>query len=179
MLVGGPAEPLLGELPRVSTSEALTADRKAARRADPAAQWAGVCRSSWTDFEIDGDRLLGRPRTAVGYVLVVDGPALASWAAAETEAWRREGMTADDWSRAAVMLRDWWAGREAERAAGRTAEQRRHDELTAQRRAEQRRAELVAQRAAADEELARLDGGELPAAPTPPRSGWLRRTTSP
>ena len=80
-LVNGPAEPLFGNLPRVSTLAAL-AEHTPTSTVDPAEQWAETCRTAWVDLALDGDQLLGRPRGAVGYVGEITG-ALREWARAD------------------------------------------------------------------------------------------------
>jgi hypothetical protein len=71
--------------PRISTATDV-ANRTPSSHVDPAEQWADTCKTSWCDFALDGDRLLGRPRAAVGYVGEVTGDRLAEWARADTPA---------------------------------------------------------------------------------------------
>ena len=183
-LVNGPTEPLFGDLPRISTMTAL-AEHTPTSHVDPAEQWAETCRTAWVDLALDGDRLLGRPRAAVGYISEITGTRLREWARAEVPAWRVVGMDDAAWDRAAELLRDGFRAQEAARLAEIPADQRRADELAEQRRREQRR--VVLQR-----ELAALGDGEqtgadpvpetttIPAAPAAPKpGGWLRRSTTP
>lgn len=183
-LVNGPAEPLFGDLPRVSTLAAL-AEHTTTAIVDPADQWAETCRTAWVDLALDGDRLLGRPRAAVGYISEISGTRLREWARADVAAWRLQGMDDAAWDRAAALLADWFRAQEAARLAEIPADQRRADELAEQRRREQRRVEL-------QRELAALGDGEqtgadpvpdtttVPAAPAAQKpGGWLRRSTTP
>ena len=181
-LMGVGLDPVTPEFPLLSTVAALR-ERTPSSQVDPAAQWAECSRTALTDLAMDGPRLLGRPRHAVGYIVEVTGARLAEWARADVPARRTVGMDGPAWDRAAELLRDWYRGQEAARLAAIPADHRRADQLTAQRRREQRRAEL-------ERELAALGDGEQPdpapdaaPAPTVPAitrpGGWLRRPISP
>jgi len=73
-VTSAPFEPMIGTVPRTSTSLALAA-RDPGETMPAAAQMALRCRTAMVDLTLDGDVLYGRPRSAVGYVSRLDGPA--------------------------------------------------------------------------------------------------------
>lgn len=71
-----PFEPLRADVPRCSSSLAL-AQREHGEHVPAVQQWATRLQTGYTDLMIDGERLLGRPRGAIGFVGRVDAEALA------------------------------------------------------------------------------------------------------
>ncbi len=71
-----PYEPLRADIPRCSSSLAL-AQRERGTHVPAVQQWATRLQTGYTDLMIDGERLLGRPRGAIGFVGRVDAEALA------------------------------------------------------------------------------------------------------
>jgi len=140
--VSAPFEPLRGDLPRVSTSLALAA-RDPGQAMPRVEQWALRMRTAFADLVIDGDRLLGRPRSAVGYISEVTAGSLATWAAAEVPQWQHRDMTSDDWAATVRILAGWVRARDAATAAATPADARRAAELAARRVHAARRAELA------------------------------------
>jgi len=147
----------------------------------PAAmQMALRCQTAWVDLALDGDVLYGRPRSAVGYIARLDGPALAAWAEAHIPRWQH--LAAAGWAETARLLAEWVQQRDAATMAAVPADARRAAELAAERVRAARRAELERQAAEAAAELA-----EFAAAPEPAeagveparRGGWMRRPAAP
>ena len=177
--MSAPFEPLRGDLPRVSTSVAL-AEREHGQTMPRTEQWALRMRTAFADLVIDGDRLLGRPRSAVGYISEVTAGSLATWAAAEIPRWQHGDMSAGDWAAVVRLLAAWVQRRDAAAVAATPADARKAAELAAGRVRAARRAELERQSAEAQAELA-----EFAADPEPPeaeparRGGWMRRPPTP
>ena len=172
-----PFEPLRGDLPRVSTSVAL-AEREHGQTMPRTEQWALRMRTAFADLVIDGDRLLGRPRSAAGYISEVTAGSLAAWASAEVPQWQHRDMTADDWSATVKILTAWVGQRDAAHLAATPADARRAAALSASRIRDTRRAELERQAAAAAAELAAFAETPPEAEPTR-RGGWMRRPPAP
>ena len=177
--MSAPFEPLRGTVPRNTSSLALAA-------LDPGStmpqveQWALRLRTAYADLVIDGGRLLGRPRSAVGYVHEVSAASLAAWASAEVPQWQHRGMTADDWSATVKILTEWVQRRDAAAAAAVPADARRAAELSAERAHAARRGELERQAAEAQAELAAYaDAPEPPEVGPARRGGWMRRAPMP
>ena len=169
------AEPLRGAVPRTTSSLAL--DRPGPAGLMPAAmQMALRCRTAWVDLALDGDVLYGRPRSAVGYIARLDGPALAAWAEVNVPRWQH--LDAAGWAETAQRLTEWVRERDAATAAAVPADVRRAAELAAERVRDARRVELERQAAEAQVALA-----EFAAAPTEVeparRAGWMRRPPAP
>ena len=143
-------------------------------------QMALRCQTAWVDFALDGAVLYGRPRTAVGYIARIDGPALAAWAEANIPRWQH--LDTAGWAETARLLTEWVRARDAANAAAIPADARRAAELAAERVRAARRAELERQAAAAQAELAELTAAPEPAeAGVEParRGGWMRRAPMP
>jgi len=143
-------------------------------------QWATRLQTAYSDLVIDGERLLGRPRDAVGYVREVTGESLAGWAAAEIPPWQFRDMQSADWAEVVQLLAAWVRQRDAAVVADTPHDARVHAQLREDRARAERRAQLAEQQAAAAAELARLDDpGEPVDADPPRRGGWLRRSPTP
>lgn len=125
---------------------------------------------------VDGDVLYGRPRTAVGFMSRIDGPALAAWAEANLPRWQHLDIAG--WNEAACLLAGWVQQRDAAAVAATPADARRAAELSAERVRAARRAELQRQAAEAAAELDALAETPVDAEPIR-RGGWLRRPTPP
>jgi len=165
-----------GDLPRVSSSLALAAREQG--EAMPAAQQMALrMRTVMADLTLDGDVLYGRPRTAVGFVSRIDGPALAAWGKTNLPAW--QDLDAAQWDEVARRLREWVATRDAATQAATPADARRAAELAAGRVRAARRAELERQAASAASELAALADAPPPEAEPARRGGWMRRPPAP
>ena len=173
-----PFEPLRGDLPRVSTSVAL-AEHEHGQTMPRTEQWALRMRTALSDLVIDGDRLLGRPRGAVGYVHEVTAASLATWASAAVPRWQHQNMSGDDWAATVRLLAEWVEQRDAATVAATPADARRAAELAASRIRDTRRGELERQAAAAAAELAAFAAAPPPEAEPARRSGWMRRPTPP
>jgi len=138
-------------------------------------------RTALSDLVIDGGRLLGRPRGAVGYIGEVTAASLAAWASAEVPQWQHRGMTADDWSATVKILTEWVQRRDAAAASATPADARRAAELAAERVRAARRAELERQAAEAEAALAEFADAPEPPEVEPARrgGGWMRRPAAP
>ena len=175
--MSAPFEPLRGSVPRTSSSLALAA-RDPGETMPAAQQMALRCRTAWVDLALDGDVLYGRPRSAVGYIARIDGPALAAWAEANIPAW--QNLTAAGWAETARLLAEWVQRRDAAAIAATPADARKAAELAAERVRAARRAELELQAAEAAAELAAFaDAPEPPEAEPARRGGWTRRAPMP
>ena len=178
--MSAPFEPLRGDLPRVSTSVAL-AEREHGQTMPRTEQWALRMRTAYADLVIDGDRLLGRPRSAVGYISAVTAGSLATWAAAEIPRWQHQDMGAGDWAAVVRLLAAWVQRRDAAAQAATPADARRAAELSAERAHAARRGELERQAAEAQAELAAYADAPEPPEVGPARrgGGWMRRPPAP
>jgi len=176
--VTAPFEPLRGDVPRAFSSRQLA--RSEHGETLPAPQQMSLrLRTAWVDFALDGDVIYGRPRTAVGYVTRIDGPALADWGQANLPAWQR--LDAAGWAETARLLTEWVRKRDAADAAAVPGDARRAAELAAGRVRAARRAALEQQAAAAQAELAALADAPEPPEVEPARrgGGWMRRAPMP
>ena len=173
--MSAPFEPLRGSVPRTSSSLALAA-RDPGETMPAAQQMALRCRTAWVDLALDGDVLYGRPRSAVGYIARIDGPALAAWAEANIPAW--QNLTAAGWAETARLLAEWVQRRDAAAIAATPADARKAAELAAERVRAARRAELELQAAEAAAELAAFADAPPEVEPTR-RGGWMRRPAAP
>ena len=170
-------EPLRGAVPRTTSSLAL-AETDPGQAMPRVEQWALRLRTAYADLVIDGDRLLGRPRSAAGYISEVTAGSLATWASAGVPQWQHRDMTADDWAAVVRLLTAWVGQRDAAHLAATPADARRAAALSASRIRDTRRAELERQAAAAAAELAAF--AETPPEAEPARrGGWMRRPPAP
>jgi len=177
--VSAPFEPLRGDLPRVSTSLAL-AEREHGQTMPRTEQWAMRMRTAYADLVIDGDRLLGRPRGAVGYVHAITAASLATWAAAAVPQWQHRDMTNDDWAAVVRILTAWVGQRDAAAVAAVPEGARRAAELAAERVRAARRHELERQAAEAAAAVAAFAAAPPQVEIEPSRrGGWMRRPPAP
>ena len=177
--MSAPFEPMRGDLPRVSSSLAL-AETDPGETLPQVEQWAMRMRTALSDLVIDGDRLLGRPRGAVGYVHEVTAASLATWASAAVPRWQHQNMSGDDWAATVRLLAEWVEQRDAATVAATPADARRAAELAASRIRDTRRAELELQAAEAAAELAAFAADPEPPEVEPARRGGrMRRTAAP
>jgi len=139
-------------------------------------QMALRCQTAWVDLALDGDVLYGRPRSAVGYIARIDGPALAAWAEANLPRWQH--LDAAGWAETARLLAEWTRARDAAVAAATPADARRAAALSASRIRDTRRAELERQAAEAAAELAAYAAAPPEVEPAR-RGGWMRRSAAP
>ena len=178
-MTSAPFEPLRGDVPRTSSSLAL-ARREHGETLPRAEQWAMRMRTALSDLVIDGERLLGRPRGAVGYVHAITAESLATWAAAATPRWQHGDMSADDWAAVVRLLTGWVRKRDAAAVASVPEDAQRAAVLGAERARAARRAELELQAAEAAAELAAFADAPAPAEVEPARrGGWMRRPPPP
>ena len=168
-------EPERGMVPQCTSSRVLPRPGPAGRM-DPAMQMSLRLRTAWVDLALDGDVLYGRPRSAVGYIARIDGPALAAWAEANIPAW--QNLTAAGWAETARLLAEWVQRRDAAAIAATPADARKAAELAAERVRAARRAELELQAAEAAAELAAFADAPPEVEPTR-RGGWMRRPAAP
>jgi len=172
-------EPLRGAVPRTTSSLAL-AETDPGQAMPRVEQWALRLRTAYADLVIDGDRLLGRPRSAAGYISEVTAGSLATWASAGVPQWQHRDMTADDWAAVVRLLTAWVGQRDAAHLAATPADARRAAALSAERAHAARRGELERQSAEAQAELAAFaDAPPTEAEPARRGGGWTRRPPAP